>query len=483
MNIRFLDINEYAKTKDLAIECFGDSIDTKEYYSHDIYSNRIAVIELNNEFVSMAHLKRTLVFFGDKSYLIWYILYVGTRKDYRHKGYMNKLIKFVLTTLKSEGEAFTYLVPVNEKIYKNLGFNVKWEFNKNERDLLYADDYLKHCYACELNNKINSLPTKIEKVTNINEVSFFPFDESAVIDCFEYFYIRHNKSYDSVPLDCFIWNNAVDSEYALVDNRCFFMRDRSGNSFAGCIPFCKEEDLLYYFKLQEKYYNNILHQPFCAYLADNEGVEYLKSIGALDNYEIKEDQEIYDYIYDAESLKTLSGKKLSNKRNKINKFCRDYDGKWNYRTLNINNVSEIIEFLNKWYNAKSVSGKGVNLGDDYTADETLKIEKNGLMRILQNYKILSKIKMGGIYIDNVLCAFSLGCYNPREKMAVIEIEKAFTEFDGLYQLINREFLIHEFPTAEIVNREDDDGIPGLRKSKLSYYPSEFEKRFTIKQKI
>ena len=54
-------------------------------------------------------------------------------------------------------------------------------------------------------------------------------------------------------------------------------------------------------------------------------------------------------------------------------------------------------------------------------------------------------------------------------MAVIHIEKADPEINGLYQFINQQFLVHEFPDVALVNREDDVGMPGLRKAKMSYY--------------
>ena len=90
--------------------------------------------------------------------------------------------------------------------------------------------------------------------------------------------------------------------------------------------------------------------------------------------------------------------------------------------------------------------------------------------------------MVGVYIDGDLQAFSVGSYNSREKMAVIHIEKANPEFNGLYQFINQQFLIHEFPEAVLVNREDDVGIPGLRKSKMSYNPIGFARKFMVEQK-
>lgn len=50
---------------------------------------------------------------------------------------------------------------------------------------------------------------------------------------------------------------------------------------------------------------------------------------------------------------------------------------------------------------------------------------------------------------------------------------------GLYQYINREFLLHAYPTAALVNREDDMGLEGLRKAKMSYNPIGFARKYSV----
>ena len=68
-----------------------------------------------------------------------------------------------------------------------------------------------------------------------------------------------------------------------------------------------------------------------------------------------------------------------------------------------------------------------------------------------------------------------------ENMAVIHIEKANPEFNGLYQYINHEFLMEEFPDVTWVNREDDMGIDGLREAKMSYDPADFARKYLVEQ--
>ena len=91
------------------------------------------------------------------------------------------------------------------------------------------------------------------------------------------------------------------------------------------------------------------------------------------------------------------------------------------------------------------------------------------------------VEMGGVYVDNKLEAFSIGSFNPLENMAIIHIEKANPDMRGLYQYINREFLIHAFPNVRLVNREDDLGLEGLRRAKMSYNPVDFARKYSVNQ--
>ncbi len=123
-------------------------------------------------------------------------------------------------------------------------------------------------------------------------------------------------------------------------------------------------------------------------------------------------------------------------------------------------------------------GSPRDLEDPFHRDE---YELNGIDYLLSNCGYLD-YKMGGIYIDGELQAFSLGVYGKVEKMAVIHVEKANPDIRGLYPMICQQFLCHEFPDAELVNREDDMGLEGLRKSKMSYNPIYLEEKYEIRQK-
>ena len=283
-----------------------------------------------------------------------------------------------------------------------------------------------------------------------------------------YFSMRPNKTCDSGLLDTFIWRDHYRIRYCIMEERALLTLMESGGSPFIMLPYCKEEDLPHYFEVMEHYYNEVLHLPLVVYSADEEGV---LALGVQDDprYQVYEETDFRDYLYSGEAMRTLAGKKFHQKKNQVNKFQRAYEGRWEYRTLTCADRDTVLGFVERWY-AKHAE----------QADEDMRYEQRGIEEILQDCCKLS-YKMGGIFIDGELQAMSMGTLNPRENMAVISVEKADSDFPGLYQVINQEFLLHEFPEAEIVNREDDMGHPGLRQAKESYHPVGFAKKYTIRQ--
>ena len=91
-------------------------------------------------------------------------------------------------------------------------------------------------------------------------------------------------------------------------------------------------------------------------------------------------------------------------------------------------------------------------------------------------------KIGAIRIDGKLEAVTLGSVINDGKEAIIHVEKANSDIRGLYAYINQTFLQEVFPEVSIVNREDDLGIEGLRKAKMSYEPLRLEDKYTITPK-
>ena len=301
-----------------------------------------------------------------------------------------------------------------------------------------------------------------------------------------YYSLRRQKSCDGSPLVSFLYKFYYEVRYCEFEDALLLSYHGEDGSTYGFLPFCCEADMSKYFKLQEEHFNKVLGIPLVISSADEEGVEVLKAAGALDNYELTREDDLRDYIYSGESLRTLAGRKYSKKRNHINKFLTLYDGRWEYRSLKYEDRGDAEQFLNAWMKKKRLQDQGTGTseaGEEFDPAEELDGEYRGIKALINEQAAYAYMKIGGIYIDGELKAFSIGVRSEACSMAIIDVEKADSDIDGLYQMINKEFLCHEFPDVELVNREDDVGIEGLRQSKLSYYPSEFEYKYTLRQKI
>lgn len=181
---------------------------------------------------------------------------------------------------------------------------------------------------------------------------------------------------------------------------------------------------------------------------------------------VEPDRENSDYVYLASDLINLHGRKFDGKRNHVNRFKSLY--KYEYEKITEQTAIECLEFTDRWCEERSCrKTKG------------MRMEQLAMHQMLENFDSL-KICGGAIRIDGVIAAFSLGeALNP--ETLVVHAEKADQKIEGLYQLINNEFCIHEANNYEYVNREQDLGIPGLRKAKKSYHPVKMIDTYTMRR--
>ena len=295
------------------------------------------------------------------------------------------------------------------------------------------------------------------------------FDEASELS--KVYALRANKTCDSTVLDTYIWKDLYNTKVYFEDDAALIlMKDDKG--YFAAMPYCSEDKIPEYFELLKEYFNEELKSPLRIDLADEDA---LKALGLFDDpaFEIIEENDLKDYLYDAKELRTLPGKKFQKKRNLINKFMKEYEGRWEYKTLCCVDEYFLEEFLKKWYEQRV--SEGVDSRD------TLLYERNGIIDILRNCDKVT-FRIGAIFIDERIEAFTIGSYNEREKMIVVSIEKGNSEIPGIYQMINQQFLLNSYEDAKLVNREDDMGIDGLRQAKESYNPIGFAKKYRVCEK-
>ncbi len=160
-----------------------------------------------------------------------------------------------------------------------------------------------------------------------------------------------------------------------------------------------------------------------------------------------------DYIYLTQNLINLGGRKYHKKKNHLNRFFEEYNG-FAFEEISIKNLAELGSVLEEW-------GKDI-------VDLGLKNEFVGIKNAFANYDSLN-LRGGLLRYDGNIIAFSFGEII-NDELCVIHIEKADTNYRGAYQAINQQLLKHCFCDIKYVNREEDLGIEGLRKAKMSYYP-------------
>ena len=298
-------------------------------------------------------------------------------------------------------------------------------------------------------------------------LEFKKIEVNSIQEMLPFYAMRHNMTCDSVFLESYVWKDYYNVRYAIWENKALlWLMENEGHCFSA-MPLCREEDLPGAFAAIEEYFNEELGYPLVINLADEYAVKYLNL--PEDKYLVEEQVDSRDYLYNGDAMRSLAVKKLHKKKNRVNAFKREYEGRYEYRRLCCSDSHDVWVFLDRWRQQK---------GEE--VEEHLDYEVKGIHDILKNCSEFS-IHMGGVYIDGQMEAFTIGSYNPVEHMAVIHIEKANPEINGLYQFINQQFLIEEFPEAEWVNREDDMGLEGLRKAKMTYYPADYARKYLVEQ--
>ena len=171
--------------------------------------------------------------------------------------------------------------------------------------------------------------------------------------------------------------------------------------------------------------------------------------------EVVPDRDNSDYVYRREDLAELAGRDYHREKNLVNRCLSRYDCE--YEEVTADNLDEVAEMQDRWCDEK-----------DCGEDRGLCAEYRAIRRTLEHYGALDLIG-AAVRIEGRIEAYSVGEVL-RPDTGVVHFEKAMTEFDGLYQVINQWFCRDALPEVEFVNREQDLGIPGLRRAKESYNP-------------
>lgn len=195
----------------------------------------------------------------------------------------------------------------------------------------------------------------------------------------------------------------------------------------------------------------------------SENLEFLKGNFNDKIEEIKSNPDYYDYIYNADDLINLRGKKYHSKRNHISNFKKQ---PWEYKVLTHDLFDDCIEFITKSYNHK-------NDPDDFSSI----VEQYAINTFFNNFEYMN-LKGGVLYQNNNIVGVTIG-EKINSDTLVVHIEKASASVNGAYPTICNEFAKANAYDLKYINREEDLGIEGLRKSKRSYNPCFMLEKHTV----
>ena len=179
------------------------------------------------------------------------------------------------------------------------------------------------------------------------------------------------------------------------------------------------------------------------------------------NISVTSRRDQYDYIYRREDLAGLHGGKLQAKRNHVNHFRAAYPD-FEYRPLEPSLFDKCRRVAALWHDGKQ--------HDNPVYGDTIEVEKRAMETVFTYWNELGMLG-GSIFLDGRMVAFTYGNAVTNDTFDVC-VEKADLSVEGAFSIINQQFCAHLPERFTFVNREEDMGLPGLRKAKLSYHPVE-----------
>ena len=285
-------------------------------------------------------------------------------------------------------------------------------------------------------------------------------EDKSVIDS----YLKKVKyrNCDLTFANIFLWSKYYETEFTIIDDMLVFKTDKKNPTFFYPIGNKNCKDVLD--KVMD--YCNDKNIDFKLNIFDVSNFEEIEKMYP-NKFNVSYDRDNFDYVYKSEDLINLSGKKYHGKKNHINKFKKNDD--WQYEAITKDNIEECYLMANEWY------AQNYDIEDKSKIAE-IKVTKKSLM-------LFDELGLEGglIRLNKKIVAFTIGeaiC----DDTFVVHIEKAFSDVQGAYPMINQQFILHSAKNYTYINREEDMGIEGLRKAKLSYNPVMFVEKGIVTYK-
>lgn len=297
------------------------------------------------------------------------------------------------------------------------------------------------------------------------KLNFQPITISAMEHIMPFLELENGRTTDYSYLGMLMWTDRFDYQYEIVENTLFIKGrledDRRCVAFS--LPLGDMNSERWMATLRNYCHQQRIKLRFSA--IPEHAVPIIQKYLPTQVHELTQ---WADYIYDAKTLSSLSGKKMGKKRNHVNKFMKLFSDKFHFRPITPDDIPQLLKFMD-------------HIAVEADNNESANSERELTRTVLEIYSEIADNVEGAILtVNDEICAFTIG--DIKGDTLYIHIEKALREFDGAAETINKLFaeaMTQKYPNLKYINREDDAGDPGLRKSKQSYYPIKLLSKFNL----
>ena len=293
-------------------------------------------------------------------------------------------------------------------------------------------------------------------------------------DIFEKHYREYGSDVSEMTFtNVFMWRKAFGYKYTVINGLlCCISHSGDTEPFA-LLPagsfsqnnFSRDKFRKVILDIKEYFEENNLKLVFKR--VSKRGTDIFKECFEDNEIEVVFNRDDSDYVYKIESLAYLKGKKYHKKRNHVRKFMRLYGDSYEYVKLSEKHIDESYRIMEEWCSKRNCNEHRI-----FGCERLANIE------VLKNFEKLN-CKGALIKVNGRFEAVTVG-EQLSNNTVVIHIEKGNSEIEGIYNVINKEFCQYEWNHLEFSNREQDLGVPGLRKAKLSYHPDKMIDKYIVR---
>jgi hypothetical protein len=256
----------------------------------------------------------------------------------------------------------------------------------------------------------------------------------------------------------FCWSEFNRTEWSVLDDRWLLVRYVEDGHEKFLWPV-GEGDASVALAWCDEYLRSRGHLPTIGFVP-----EVARGIAEAAGWRATPDPDEADYCYARADLVDLPGGHFSRKRNHIKRFGSA--GPWTFGPVDPAAADECLEFLREWCRVNGCSGNSL-----------LDYETQASMCCIRNLAALDLVA-AALRVDGRIIGLTIGEVL-RPGTFVVHYEKALLVRDGVYSVLANEFARMLPPDIAWIDREQDLGVEGLRKSKESWFPRYMEPAYVL----